>query len=162
MSFKPWKCDMCLLRRTRTEQHEMRWSLCLLRSEIWAKPGKRKTLTFSGIFSCNEKCSVAHWKHCYSLSSESDKWTPVKRQLSQKHLMSFLVRESQIFSSPACLCKAQCILYFMLSVLFLQFCVSEMCLRERLDSGCSVQYSSSAVFMGWRCSLNNVHGLIIL
>lgn len=24
--------------------------------------------------------------------------------------------ESQIFSSPACLCKAQCILYFMLSV----------------------------------------------
>ncbi len=58
--------------------------------------------------------------------------------------------------------SAFCISCFLCYFCSSSFCVSEMCLRERLDSGCSVQYSSSAVFKGWRCSLNNVHGLIIL
>lgn len=120
--------DDGLVHRTLMEQREMRWSPCLLRSEIRAEPGKRKTLCFSGKFSCNEKCSVAHWKlyfcrcnNCYPLSPESDKWTRVKHQLSQKHLMSFLVRVKSFYTLLVCVNAFWifCFLRLFLQVLFL-------------------------------------------
>lgn len=142
------------------EWSSMRWDeVCRLRSEIWAKPGKRKSFCFSSIFPCNENCSVAHWKHCwtdcYSLSSESDKWTPVKRQLSQKHLMSFLVRESNLFI-PSLFVQSSVHSVFMLSVF----------ISAVLHSG----YQKCVWILGVVLSLvvvlfyalNNIHGLIIL
>lgn len=155
-------CADGLLRRTLMEQREMRWSLCLLRSEIRAKPGKWKTFCFSGIFSCNEKCSVAHWKqpenHCWSVFAAGLIVIPCLQnrinelQWSISSAKSTSCRfwwESNLFipslfvqSSVHSVFHAFCV-YFCSS----SFWVSELCLHEGFDSGFSVQYSSRALGM---------------
>lgn len=89
--------------------------------------------------------------NCHPLSPESDKWTLVKLQLSQKPLMSFLVRVESFhtvrFSTSCFVC------------LFPQFLriwngfARGIWLWSGFSIGCH--------FLGW-CSLSNIHGLILL